>query len=64
MVHDTSRILKFLNAVVCRAPELLSGRNWDQVMIAMATWLHCAHESVREKANENDSASRMSIKVG
>lgn len=55
--------MKFLNAVVSRAPQLLAGPNWDQVLIAMATWIHCAYETIMEKPVEQGNSSRLTRKV-
>ncbi|XP_034232705.1 E3 ubiquitin-protein ligase listerin [Thrips palmi] len=63
VVHDTIRVMKFLNAVVSRAPQLLAGSNWDQVLIAIATWIHCAYETIMEKPVDQGNSSRLSRKV-
>lgn len=55
--------MKFLNAVVSRAPQLLAGPNWDQVLIAMATWIHCAYETIMENPIDQGNPSRLSRKV-
>ncbi|XP_026292154.1 E3 ubiquitin-protein ligase listerin [Frankliniella occidentalis] len=63
VVCDTLHAVKFLRAIVTCGPELLSSRNWDQVMIAMATWIHCAYETIMGKHDVQDGISHLSRKV-
>ncbi|KAJ1523436.1 hypothetical protein ONE63_001297 [Megalurothrips usitatus] len=62
MIQDTLRIMKFRCAVLSCAPDLFSGKMWDQVMISMATWIHSAYESLCGKPVE-DTTVRYSRKL-
>lgn len=62
-VCDTSRVMRFLDAVLSCAPEILGGRNWDQVMIAVATWIHCAYETTLGNSSKQRSSIGLSRKV-
>lgn len=63
VVHDTARVMKFLDTVVLIAPELLGGRNWDQIMIGMAMWIHCAYDTIMGNNSTEGSTPRFSRKV-
>ncbi|KAK3915910.1 E3 ubiquitin-protein ligase listerin [Frankliniella fusca] len=63
VVCDTLHTAKFLRTIVTCAPELLNSRNWDQVMIAMATWIHCAYETIMGKPDVQGSPPQLSRKV-
>lgn len=60
---DTSRVMRFLDAVLSFTPEILAGRNWDQVMIAVATWIHCAYETALGNSSKQRSSTGLSRKV-